>query len=48
MTNRHTPLRSFEVEIATGTTFNGQGNYVLTQRIKGKRLGDCAATAKVG
>ncbi|MEO7813907.1 MAG: DUF3617 family protein [Sphingomicrobium sp.] len=41
--------QSFEVEVATGTYFSGQGDYVLTQRIKGKRLGDCAAApAKAG
>ena len=39
---------SFEVEVATGTYFSGQGDYVLTQRIKGKRIGDCAAPAKAG
>lgn len=38
----------FEVAVATGTYFTGQGDYVLTQRIKGKRLGDCAAPAKAG
>lgn len=38
--------QSFEVEVATGTYFSGQGDYVLTQRLKGKRLGDCAAPAK--
>lgn len=38
--------QSFEVEVATGTYFSGQGDYVLTQRIKGKRIGDCAAPAK--
>lgn len=37
---------SFEVLVATGTYFSGQGDYVLTQRIKGKRLGDCAPGAK--
>ena len=36
--------QGFEVEVATGTYFSGQGDYVLTQRIKGKRLGDCAAS----
>ncbi len=41
--------QSFEVAVATGTYFSGQGDYVLTQRIKGKRLGDCAAPpAKAG
>ncbi len=40
--------KSFEVEVATGTYFSGQGDYVLTQRIKGNRLGDCAAPAKAG
>jgi len=34
---------TFEVAVATGTYFSGQGDYVLTQRIKGKRLGDCPA-----
>ena len=38
--------KSFEVEVATGTYFSGQGDYVLTQHLKGKRLGDCAAPAK--
>lgn len=37
--------KSFEVEVATGTYFSGQGDYVLTQHLKGKRLGDCAAPA---
>ena len=37
---------SFEVEVATGTYFSGQGDYVLTQRLKGKRPGDCAAPAQ--
>jgi len=37
---------SFEVAVATGTYFSGQGDYVLTQRIKGKRLGDCPVAAK--
>ncbi len=36
---------TFEVAVATGTYFSGQGDYVLTQRIKGKRLGDCLAGA---
>lgn len=36
---------SFDVAVATGTYFSGQGDYVLTQRIKGKRLGDCPAGA---
>ena len=40
--------KSFEVEVATGTYFSGQGDYVLTQRLRGKRLGDCAAPAKAG
>ena len=37
---------TFEVAVATGTYFSGQGDYVLTQRIKGKRLGDCTPGAK--
>ena len=36
---------TFEVAVSTGTYFSGQGDYVLTQRIKGKRLGDCPAAA---
>jgi hypothetical protein len=36
---------TFEVAVATGTYFKGQGDYVLTQLIKGKRLGDCPAGA---
>ena len=38
--------QGFEVAVATGTYFSGQGDYVLTQRLKGKRLGNCAAPAK--
>ena len=36
----------FEVAVSTGTYFSGQGDYALTQRIKGKRLGDCPPAAK--
>ncbi len=32
---------SFEVATAVGSYFTGQGDYVMTQRITGKRLGDC-------
>lgn len=33
---------TFEVAAAVGSYFTGSGDYVMTQRIKGKRLGDCA------
>ena len=41
---------SFEVATAVGSYFTGRGDYVMTQRIKGKRLGDCtpAATPAAG
>ncbi len=32
---------SFEVATAVGSYFTGLGDYVMTQRITGKRLGDC-------
>ena len=38
--------QSFEVEVVTGTRFNGPGDYVLSQRLKGKRLGNCPASAR--
>ena len=38
---------TFEVATAVGSYFTGLGDYVMTQRIKGKRLGDCAPAAKV-
>lgn len=31
--------------ISTGTYFSGTGDYALTQKLAGKRLGDCPATA---
>ena len=37
---------TFEVATAVGSYFTGLGDYVMTQRIKGKRLGDCAPAAK--
>ena len=37
---------SFEVATAVGSYFSADGDYVMTQRIKGKRLGDCAPAAK--
>lgn len=37
---------TFEVAVSTGSFFSGTGDYVMTQNIKGKRLGDCAAAAK--
>lgn len=36
---------SFEVLVTTGTWFTGTGDYQLTQRMKGKRVGDCPAEA---
>ena len=36
---------SFEVLVTTGTWFSGTGDYELTQRMKGKRVGDCPAAA---
>lgn len=36
---------TFEVVAITGTYFSGAGDYTLTQNIKGKRIGDCPATA---
>ena len=36
---------TFEVATAVGSYFTGLGDYVMTQRIKGKRLGDCAPVA---
>ena len=39
---------SFEVATAVGTYFTGLGDYVMTQRIKGKRLGDCTPPAAAG
>jgi hypothetical protein len=37
---------TFEAEMSTGTYFSGNGDYVMTQHLKGKRLGDCAPGAK--
>jgi hypothetical protein len=37
---------TFEVAASTGSYFTGAGDYVMSQRIKGKRLGDCPAAAK--
>lgn len=34
---------SFEVVVTTGTYLSGGGNYELTQKMTGKRLGDCPA-----
>jgi len=39
---------TFEVASAVGSYFTGLGDYVMTQRIKGKRLGDCVAAAVAG
>ena len=36
---------TFEVATAVGSYFTGLGDYVMTQRIKGKRLGDCTPGA---
>ncbi len=37
---------TFEVAAAVGTYFKADGDYIMTQRIKGKRLGDCTPGAK--
>lgn len=37
---------TFEVASAVGSYFTGDGDYIMTQRIKGKRLGDCTPGAK--
>ena len=37
---------TFEVATGVGSYFTGLGDYVMTQRIKGKRLGDCTPAAK--
>lgn len=37
---------SFEVAASVGSYFKADGDYVMTQRIKGKRLGDCTPAAK--
>lgn len=34
---------SFEVVVTTGTYLGGAGNYEMTQKMTGKRLGDCPA-----
>lgn len=34
---------SFETVVTTGTYFAGTGDYTLTQKMTGKRLGDCPA-----
>ena len=36
---------TFEVAASTGSYFKGDGDYVMTQNIKGKRLGDCTPGA---
>ena len=35
--------QTFEVLVVTATQFSGSGDYSLTQKMTGKRLGDCAA-----
>ena len=37
--------QTFEVVAITGTYFTGSGDYALTQKLTGKRIGDCPATA---
>lgn len=37
--------QTFEVVVVTGTYFAGSGDYALTQKIKGRRLGDCPTGA---
>ena len=43
---------TFEVVVITGTYFAGSGDYALTQKMTGKRIGDCppegAAPAATG
>ncbi|MCY7281253.1 MAG: DUF3617 domain-containing protein [Sphingomonas bacterium] len=39
---------TFEVATAVGSYFVGLGDYVMTQRITGKRLGACVAAAVAG
>ena len=34
---------SFEVLVVTGTYFSGSGDYVMNQKLTGRRLGDCPA-----
>ena len=34
---------SFEAALGTATTFSGSGDYVMNQRLTGRRLGDCPA-----
>ena len=36
---------TFEVATAVGSYFKADGDYIMTQRIKGKRLGDCTPGA---
>ena len=36
---------TFEVATSVGSYFTGAGDYVMTQRIKGKRIGDCTPGA---
>jgi hypothetical protein len=40
--------KSFEVAIAVGSYFAADGDYSMTQRVKGKRLGECAAPKASG
>jgi len=37
---------TFEVAVSVGSYFKADGDYIMTQRIKGKRLGDCTPGAK--
>ena len=37
---------TFEVVAVVGSSFSGQGDYVMNQQIKGKRLGDCTPAAR--
>ncbi len=36
---------SFVAGVISASSFSGQGDYALTQKITGKRLGDCPASA---
>ena len=34
---------TMEAEVSTATTYSGDGDYQMTEKVTGKRLGDCAA-----
>ncbi|MES2904342.1 MAG: DUF3617 family protein [Pseudomonadota bacterium] len=37
--------QTFDVKVVTSTFFSGSGDYSLTQKMTGKRIGDCPAAA---